>query len=141
MMKKTFNYMSLVLVVVLALGSCTHNNGDIGPWFGTWHVEDISDNGGKIVVFADLFFQFQNNICRTSLVTKENFIYESYGTWEEHDGKMIVDFPDSSVYNDFVPGIEVHNAFTVDKKSSREVTFTKTDVTGNTYTYHLRKQP
>ena len=28
----------ILLAALLVVASCTTNNGDIGPWFGTWRV-------------------------------------------------------------------------------------------------------
>lgn len=128
-------------MVVLALGSCTRNHGDIGPWFGTWHVESITAGGSPISVEGDYFFQFQSKVFRVSLVTDRDKLVESFGTWEENDGKMTISFPDPSVFYIEMPGLETHNDFTVTTTSSKEVTFTKTDATGITFAYHLKRQP
>lgn len=128
-------------MVVLALGSCTRNHGDIGPWFGTWHVESITAGGTLISVEGDYFFQFQSKVFRVSLVTDRNKLVESFGTWEENDSKMTISFPDPSVFYIEMPGLETYNDFTVTTTSSKEVTFTKTDATGTTFAYHLKRQP
>ena len=44
------------MMVMLALGSCTRNHGDIGPWFGTWHVESITVGGASVATDGDYFF-------------------------------------------------------------------------------------
>ena len=128
-------------MVVLALGSCTRNHGDIGPWFGTWHVESITANGTLVSVNGDYFFQFQSKVLRVLLVTERDQLVESFGTWEENDSKMILSFPDPSVYYIEMPGLEAYNNFTVTNTSSREVTLTKTDAIGTTFAFHLKKQP
>ncbi len=131
------------LLAMLVLASCTRNHGDIGIWFGTWHVEQITAGGTPVIVEGDYFFQFQNKVFRVSNVGAHQQVEESYGTWEEsEDGlKMTVSFPDPTVYYIYMPGLETNNAFTVTRTSSSDVTFTKTDANGTTYTYHLRKQP
>ena len=145
-MKKTLLYISL-LMVVLALGSCTRNHGDIGPWFGTWHVESITAQGGiyqyivPVEVEGDYFFQFQSKVFRVSQVKEHNQLVESFGTWEENGDKMTITFPDPDVFYVEMPGLESYNDFTVTNISSKEVTFTKSDITGVTYSYHLKKQP
>jgi hypothetical protein len=128
-------------MVMLALSSCTRNHGDIGPWFGTWHVETITANGTPITVEGDYFFQFQSKVFRVSQVTDHEQTVESFGTWDENGDKMTIDFPDESVFYIVMPGLEAHNNFTVTTTSSRDVTFTKTDNTGIIYTYRLKKQP
>ena len=139
-MKKTLLYISL-MAIVLVLGSCTRNHGDIGPWFGTWHVETITANGTPITVEGDYFFQFQSKVFRVSQVTDHEQTVESFGTWDENGDKMTIEFPDESVFYIVMPGLEAHNNFTVTTTSSRDVTFTKTDNTGVIYTYRLKKQP
>ena len=140
-MKKTTLYIVL-LIAVLLKASCTRNHGDIGIWFGTWYVEQITADGTRVNVEGDYFFQFQNKVFRVSQVYGHEQLVESFGTWDEQDGgKMTVSFPDSTVYYIVMPGLEAHNQFTVTTTSSSEVTFTKTDVDGTIYTYRLKKQP
>ena len=144
-MKKTTLYYvaASFAVVLLALGACTRNHGDIGPWFGTWHIEQITADGTPVNVEGDYFFQFQNKVFRVSQVYGLEQMVESFGTWDEsEDGnKMTISFPDPSVYYIVMPGLEANNAFTVTRTSSSDITFTKTDAEGTAYTYHLKKQP
>ncbi len=140
-MKKTLLYMRS-LAVVLLMASCTRNHGDIGMWFGTWHVEQITAGGAPTDVEGDNFFQFQSKVFRVSRVYGHEQLVESFGTWEENDGgKMTVSFPDPVVYYISMPGLEAHNDFTVTTTSSSDVIFTKTNADGIIYTYHLKKQP
>ena len=140
-MKKTLLYI-ISLIAVLLLGSCTRNHGDIGIWFGTWHVEQITAGGTRVNVEGDYFFQFQNKVFRVSQVYGHEQLVESFGTWEETDGnKMTISFPDPTVYYIDMPGLESHNDFTFTTTSSSDVTFTKTTADGTPYTYHLKKQP
>ncbi len=130
------------MMVVLALSTCTRNHGDIGPWFGTWHVESITFGGGAPVIFeGDYFFQFQSKVFRVSYVKEHDQLVESFGTWDEDGDKMTITFPDSDVFYIQMPGLESHNEFTIATASSKEVTFSKTNATGTSYTYRLKKQP
>lgn len=142
MMKKTLFYIALVMVV-MAMGSCTRNHGDIGIWFGTWHVESITANGAPVNVESDYFFQFQNKVFRVSQVSAHEQLVESYGTWNESDdgNKMTISFPEPNVYYIMMPGLEESNEFTVNRTSSKEITFTKTDAIGTVFVYRLKKQP
>ena len=139
-MKKTLLY-TISLIALLLMASCTRNHGDIGPWFGTWHVEQITAAGTPVNVEGDYFFQFQSKVFRVSKVYGHEQLVESFGTWDENGSTMTVDFPDPTVYYIDMPGLEAHNAFTVTTTSSHDVTFTKTANDGTTYTYHLKKQP
>ncbi len=136
-MKKTLFIISILSVLVLA--SCTRNHGDIGIWFGTWHVESITAGGSPVNVEGDYFFQFQSKVFRVSQVFGHEQLVESFGTWEEQDGTMTIDFPDPDVFYIQMPGLESHNAFTMSDISSKKATFTKVDATGVNYTYQLKK--
>ena len=138
-MKKTLFIISILSVLVLA--SCTRNHGDIGIWFGTWHVEPITAGGTPVNVEGDYFFQFQSKVFRVSQVYGHEQLIDSYGTWDENGDKMTISFPDPSTFYITMPGLESRNDFTVTTTSSREVTFTKTDANGTTFAYHLKKQP
>ena len=139
-MKKT-TLCIISLLIVLLMGSCTRNHGDIGIWFGTWHVEQITADGNPVNVEGDYFFQFQNKVFRVSQVYGLNEMVESFGTWSEDGNTMTVDFPDPTVYYIVMPGLESHNSFTVTTSSSHDVTFTKTNADGFIYSYRLKKQP
>ncbi len=136
-MKKALLIISILSVLVL--GSCTRNHGDIGIWFGTWHVERITAGGTPVNVEGDYFFQFQNKVFRVSQVYGHEHLVESFGTWDEDGDKMTISFPDESVFYIEMPGLEAHNDFTVTTSSSRDVTFTKTATDGTAYSYHLKK--
>jgi hypothetical protein len=138
-MKKTLFIISILSVLVLA--SCTRNHGDIGIWFGTWHVEQITAGGTPVNVEGDYFFQFQSHVFKVTQVSGHEQTVESYGTWTEDDDAMTITFPDPAVYYIVMPGLEATNDFRVTTTSSREVTLTKSDATGTSYTYRLKKQP
>ena len=127
--------------MLLVLGSCTRNHGDIGIWFGTWHVEQITADGTPVNVEGDYFFQFQSKVFRVSQVYGHEQIIESFGSWNEDGNTMTIDFPDSTVFYIEMPGLESHNSFTVTNLSSKEITFTMSDTDGVVFSYHLKKQP
>lgn len=140
-MKKTLYILSLLALLLTA--SCTRNHGDIGPWFGTWHVETITADGTPVTVVGDYFFQFQSGVFRVSQVYGHEQLVESFGTWDDSTpGQMTISFPDPDVFYIEMPGLEAHNTFTVTHTSSREVTFTTVPVAGApTFSYQLKKQP
>ncbi len=138
-MKKTLFIISILSVLVLA--SCTRNHGDIGIWFGTWHVEQITAGGTPVNVEGDYFFQFQSHVFKVTQVSGHEQTVKSYGTWTEDEDAMTITFPDPAVYYIIMPGLEATNDFRVTTTSSREVTLTKSDATGTSYAYRLKKQP
>ena len=131
------------MITVLLLSACTRNHGDIGIWFGTWHVEQITADGAPVSVEGDYFFQFQNKVFRVSQVYGHEQLVESFGIWDENEdiNKMAIYFPDPTVYYIVMPGLEVNNEFAITRTSSKEITFTKTSQDGTVFVYRLKKQP
>lgn len=141
-MKKATLHIFLLVFAVISLASCTRNHGDIGPWFGTWYVEQITADGTRVHdVEGNYFFQFQSKVFRVSRVYGLNQMEESFGTWQENDGKMTISFPDPSAFYIHMPGLEEHNDFSVTTTSSSQMTLTKTDAAGTVMAYYLKKQP
>ena len=104
-MKKSTLYL-LSAVAVLLLTGCTRNHGDIGIWFGTWHVESITCDGEPVTVAGDYFFQFQSRVIRVSHVGGYEQTVESYGTWsDDGDGKLTITFPDPDVFYIVMPAL------------------------------------
>ncbi len=141
-MKKALSYVAASLTMLLIMGACTRNHGDIGPWFGTWHVEQITAAGTPVNVEGDYFFQFQSHVFRVTNVSGHQDVVESFGTWrEDDDGSMTIDFPDSTVYYILMPGLEAHNHFVVGATMAGRVNLVKEDANGTVYTYSLHRQP
>ena len=44
-MKRLISHITLAVLAIFVLGSCSKNNGDIGYWFGLWHLDSIEVNG------------------------------------------------------------------------------------------------
>lgn len=140
-MKRTIHIL-LVAAMMLSLGACTRNHGDIGIWFGTWHVEDITIGGASVSLDGDYFFQFQSHAFRVSQVAERQQLVESYGAWEEpQGGKLAISFPDASVYYIQVPGLETYNDFTVSDMTRRRVMLSKVMADGTPCSFVLKKQP
>ena len=138
---KTATKTILLCLLALIMGACTHNNGDIGNWFGTWHVASITIDGNEVAADGDFFFQFQNTIFRVVQVKPHEQMVESFGTWENDGQTMTVTFPDPGVFYIQMPGLETTNAFTVTGGASKKVTFSKTGADGKSVVYQLEKQP
>ena len=129
--------------MMLKLGACTRNHGDIGIWFGTWHVENITIGSAPVNVEGDYFFQFQSKVFRVSQVTAHEQVVESYGTWEEsEDGTTLtVTFPDANVFYIDMPGLEARNEFVIQNRTHGQMELTRVMSDGTTCVYTLRKQP
>lgn len=96
-MKKVY-YIFAILMCVMVLSSCTHNNGDIGNYFGTWKLQEIAIDGEKDTAYeGNVFWKFQNQVI--SMVRVNEVLHstsESFGTWSEVDSNvLILDFSHS----------------------------------------------
>lgn len=141
-MKTTAIYI-ISLFILLTLGSCTRNHGDIGIWFGTWHVENITIGEVPVNVEGDYFFQFQNKVFRVSQVYGHEQTVESYGTWEESEDRstLTVTFPDPNVFYINMPGLEDRNEYAIQNRGHGQLELTKVMTDGTTCVYNLKKQP
>lgn len=87
----------LLILAVAAMSGCTHNNGDIGPWFGTWKLNEISVDGVVDTDYADnVLWKFQTEIICMLRVEPRHTRTEAFGTWEQNGNSLILSF----TYND-----------------------------------------
>lgn len=86
------------LVVALVAGAivtgCTQNNGNIGDWFGEWHLESITVNDVDDDAYTgDVLWKFQNDIVEMVVVNAVGHSHsEHYGTWSSDDATLILNF-------------------------------------------------
>lgn len=88
----------ILLAALLVVASCTTNNGDIGPWFGTWRVTEITTDGVADADYqGNMFFKFQSTVFEMLLVHDDHGTENRFGIWND-DGKgtLTVSFPDAN---------------------------------------------
>lgn len=97
-MKRTLTHIALVLTTLLALSSCSHNNGDIGYWFGLWHLDSIEVDGVTDDAYdGNYYFMFQGSVFCIRWINEQQHEYiESFAQWSENtaDGTMTINFID-----------------------------------------------
>lgn len=93
------NIMASIAACIIAT-ACTHNNGNIGDWFGEWLMESVEINGTDDASYnSDVVWKFQNNI--VEMVTVYGHSHdERYGTWSESADELILDFTHSDDLNE-----------------------------------------
>ena len=61
------------------MSGCTHNNGDIGPWFGTWQVTGIDADGAPLAEYDGMkkreLSSWRSTPTRSQQVMCPNFIF------------------------------------------------------------------
>lgn len=153
----------LVCVMSAVLSSCTHNNGDIGPLFGTWRLDAISidttgDDGApacRTEDVGDVFWAFQNHVVEIERVYPYHQTDTRVGTWQRpDDASIVINFDNSETDPAFaeryimLPGIYLpeHGAVMSVKKLDRnKMTLVYIDNAGVgetpavAYTYYFTK--
>lgn len=127
-MSKTIINSVMVLAALLLLPACTRNNGDIGPWFGAWKVESITVDGAPRADYeGNLFFLFQSNVVKLSMVQDHHESVDVNGNWEESSGNMHLSFPDPRFQPHAVTGLPAESDLAVTGPSKGRATLTWTN--------------
>lgn len=89
---------SMMAIMLLSVAGCTRNNGDIGPWFGTWKLDAMTINGAPDAEYADnVFWQFQSNLIVMTRLLGNHEQYDMPGTWcQPEPGVLRIEY----VYSD-----------------------------------------
>ncbi|MDE7388374.1 MAG: lipocalin-like domain-containing protein [Muribaculaceae bacterium] len=149
---RTFKLIFIALTFALGLGGCTTNNGDIGDWFGTWRLIDITIDGTTDTAYeGNVFWQFQTDVVNMLEVYPQHVSKFHWGTWSESGKVLTLDYdhtpaPDTTPESEFLPPVSTYlpggiMRLSIDKFTATRLTVTYTDPdTSTAYTYHLRKQ-
>lgn len=91
----------LFLTVILSTPGCTQNDGDIGPWFGTWRLEQILVNGTPDSGYnRDILWKFQADVISMVAVNDvTHTVISSWGTWTHTDNTLTLNFTYSDTDN------------------------------------------
>lgn len=146
-MMKTLQNVAMTLLALLSLSACTHNNGDIGIWFGTWMVEQITNEqtGQQAQYDGTLVMQFQGDVATIRQTTTNHDELVDYGTWQHEADRLTITFPDPDVAYDHVLeqvlGVPLGQqyAFTVLHSDAKRLTLSLTDHNGQPWQLRLRK--
>ncbi|MBO4723487.1 MAG: lipocalin-like domain-containing protein [Muribaculaceae bacterium] len=143
-MKQRAIYIILSIATLLSLTSCTHNNGDIGYWFGLWHLDSIEIDGTPAADYeGNIYFMFQGKVFCIRCVDEVNHDYtESFAQWQESDDhqSMTLTFADDRFPPNISPlvPLEVVTKFSVITLNRKEMVLEHVhSETGITRTYHL----
>ena len=146
-MKSLAKHIILAIIALTALSSCTHNNGDIGYWFGLWHLDSIEIDGEPDTAYdGNVYFMFQGKVFNLRWVAHATHdYYDSFAQWQASDdgSSITISFlddhflprlpePAPDVYLSTVTHLKV---LTLNTNSMELSTIHPT--TGATVTYHL----
>lgn len=133
--------MAIAAVVALVAAGCTHNNGDIGRWFGLWKVENITVNGSNDSNYTgNIFFAFQNTTFEQKQVHADQGVTQMIGEWREEGDMLTITFPFDRYYpiDGYMQGGGKENHLTVGG-NGKHLQLTLTTKAGATVVYFLEK--
>lgn len=148
MKTKILNLLTLI-VMMAGLSACTQNNGDISPWFGYWRMTALNLDGEPDPAYNGMItWSFQNNIVAINTYNELHDYDEGFGTWEEEGNSLILDFTHSQGQENaymYTPPVILQIpdnrtvAFTIEKRSGREIVLSRVLDSGETMTCVLKK--
>ena len=145
-MKQRLTHIILLTIALLALCGCTKNNGDIGHWFGLWHVDSIEIDGEPAADYdGNYYFMFQGKVfCVRYVFEQEHLMREAYARWEESDDRqhVTVNFADDNYqpfFGNDIPGnyLSTVNVLTVDTLTASTMVLHHSTPDGSLVTYRL----
>lgn len=97
-MKSLAHCIALFLSITLLLSAgCTHNNGDIGPFFGKWKMTKMTIDGEENKDYeGNIFWSYQSTTISMLRVVDDMSSVLTFGNWETNDDYRIlnISFPD-----------------------------------------------
>ncbi len=95
----------LLLVLLLATGGCTRNNGDIGPLFGNWRLDSMKADGEEVELYDDTtllyVWAFQSSLVKIQTVQPHNDYRWAMGTWTLEGNTLSLDFNHTDIDGDY----------------------------------------
>lgn len=139
-MKAGIVRLCLIGVLVLLLGSCTRNDGDIGQLFGMWRVTSIEKNGTLNADYdGTMYFLFQSSVyCQKKVNEQTNGYDDRMALWR-YEGEGVV-----ITFSDFLPlsitGMaRGDNYVNIDECTGDAMTMSYGSVEGDIFVYKMKK--
>ena len=81
----------LLATLLLALCSCTQNNGRIGRLFGSWVLETVTLNGQPLPMpnGTETIWSFQSDVLRITLEEEYHHTTSYFSTFSQIDGNIL----------------------------------------------------
>ena len=146
---------SALFIISFFASSCTHLDGDIGDWFGSWHLEQMLIDGQIDETYAknqknvQVMISFQGKVFNIAYLNGD----EIYGTWS-YAGEILTLIAgyntgggsNSSLFNPFpvvlhLPADVEQIEITVTRINGSTMQWQYIDQNGQLITYNWRKYP
>lgn len=161
-MKAKILFLPLFLFSML-ISSCTHNDGDIGEYFGEWQLTQLSVDGLDIKLYGDgaeskdpdfgsplaYTIAFQGDVARINILYAYHEIISIFGSWQLSDGNLILNFSHTDDVNpDEIYRVPDILGFPIDgivvmkvvKINDKKMELRQTSDAGNVFKYYFKKR-
>ena len=136
----------LIIIALLLCGmsGCTHNNGDIGPWFGTWQVTGIDADGAPLAEYdGNVVLKFQSHVME-SRTQYDHHSYTAYWcSWHEEEGALILEINPGEESAGYVPELHIPwipvNTLRILSLTGSNACLSRLSDEGTEYKYYLKK--
>lgn len=152
-MKKTIINIAFMLLCTVISTGCTMHDGNIGEWFGSWHLEEMLIDGEIDREYADnrandqkqVMVSFQGTIFQMAYIESS----ELYGSWS-YSGEVLTLIAgkgyESPYFNPYpivlhFPADVEQVEITVTHISGKTMQWQLIDQNGDLITYNWRKYP
>lgn len=141
----------LLTVILLSVCGCTRNNGDIGDFFGTWRLEELTADGvpTELTNQEHLVYTwaFQSHIIYIQTILPHDAYKRARGTWVQTDNILALDFNHTDIDGDlnYTPPAELHlvadgtTRLEIKEMTHKRMHLEYTADDGVRYAYYLKK--
>lgn len=137
----------ILIIIAAILSGCTRNDGDIGVWFGTWHVEKITVNGQNEADYeGNVILKFQNSVMESQSQYAHHDTDNCYAMWHQEGMILRLELPEGSdpgVQYGYVPELHLPWLPLIEMKilnlSGKSVELSYMSDNGIVYGYSLKK--
>lgn len=133
--KMIIRRMWLLLLLGVAITSCTQNDGYIGPIFGKWQLTEMWEDG-TMTPHDSIYYNFQTSVIQLQLVHRsgiENSTESYYGSFVEENNELSFNIVEPSWVSGSLPAVfklkpmgeENINVFQIETLNSSRMVLTR----------------
>lgn len=128
------------IAACLLTAGCTHNDGDIGPMFGTWRLTRVTATGCDAPqVEHPLFWQFQSSVIRQVYENVKPEGTVTFGNWRIADNTLFISYQDGYDPASSPLGLPQQSQLQLLRSTGSTLTVSYSPVPEGTVTYHFTK--
>lgn len=145
-MKKNILLPAFIVLLAMLAAGCTQNNGHIGKLFGSWSLQEMTENGTPLRIEGEgIAVSFQSNVVRFTLIYGPDLADNSIATWtrtgdilnfnfNNHDDKVAAG---TGVYAPpfWLHLTELTESFVIARLEAGHLELVRTDAKGDVYVY------